>query len=64
MTNDTLQVWADGEEFILKYINKAYAYRPANEPGDWQPGLPSGLILGDVEFLFEASGDMLAGEMS
>ena len=48
----TVQVWADGEEWIVKKQYREYFYRIVNSPDEWKPGIPSGLVLADIEALF------------
>jgi len=49
---ETIQTWINGGEIILKKTNRDFAYRLANEPGDWIPGLPDGMVWADAQALF------------
>ena len=48
----TIQTWCTGEDVILKKIDREYAYRPADEAGDWVDGLPNGIVWADAQALF------------
>lgn len=52
---DTVQTWGNGGEVILKKVGSEYAFRPANEAGDWINGLPEGMVWADAQALFENS---------
>ncbi len=52
---DTLQTWVNGGEVILKKVGREYAFRLANEAGDWMNGLPDGMVWADAQALFEES---------
>jgi hypothetical protein len=52
---DTLETWVNGGEVILKKVGRAYAFRLANESGDWMDGLPDGMVWADAQALFEDS---------
>lgn len=41
---DTIQTRVNGGKAILKKIDRDYAYRRANEPGNWIDGLPDGIV--------------------
>ena len=47
------QLWAEGEDWILKRSNNEYFHRPDGKYGEWQPGLPPGVFAVDVETLFD-----------
>ena len=47
------QLWAEGEDWIIKRCNNEFSHRPEGKYGDWQTGLPPGVFLPDVETLFE-----------
>lgn len=49
---ETIQTWVNGGEVILKKIDREYAYRLANEAGDWIDGLPDGMVWADAQTLF------------
>ncbi len=48
------QLWAEGEDWVIKRQNNQYSHRPDQKYGDWQPGLPPGVVALDVETLFDA----------
>ena len=52
---DTIQTWVNGGEVILKKVGCEYAFRPANEAGDWIDGLPEGMVWADAQSLFRDS---------
>lgn len=52
---DTIPTWVNEEEVVIKKIGREYSYRFANEPSDWTPGLPDGLVWGHAQALFEDS---------
>ena len=52
---ETIQTWVNGGEVILKKVDRDYAYRLANEAGDWIDGLPDGMVWADAQTLFEDS---------
>ena len=47
------QLWAEGEDWIIKRHNNQYSHRPDQKYGDWQPGLPAGVYEVDVATLFD-----------
>lgn len=47
------QLWAEGEDWVIKRQNNQYSHRPDQKYGDWQPGLPPGVFAMDVETLFD-----------
>jgi len=47
------QLWAEGEDWILKRSNNEYFHRPDGKYGEWRPGLPPGVFAMDVETLFD-----------
>lgn len=49
---ETIQTWVNGGEVILKKVGREFCYRLVNEPGDWIPGLPDGMIWADAQALF------------
>jgi hypothetical protein len=49
---ETIQTCVNGEEVILKKIDREYTYRPSNETGDWIDGLPDGMVWADAQSLF------------
>ena len=49
---ETIQTWVDGGEVILKKVGRDYAFRLANEAGDWMDGLPHGMVWADAQALF------------
>jgi len=49
---ETIQTWVNGGEIILKKVGRDYAFRLANEPGDWMEGLPDGMVWADAQSLF------------
>ena len=51
MEKSTVQVWCDGSELILKRVHNDFLYRFADEPGDWQKGLPEGIVPADAYVL-------------
>ena len=42
---ETIQTWVNGGEVILKKVDREYAFRLANEAGDWIEGLPDGMAI-------------------
>jgi hypothetical protein len=52
---ETIQTWVNGGEVILKKVGREFCYRLVNEPGDWIPGLPDGMIWADAQALFDDS---------
>jgi hypothetical protein len=46
------QLWAEGEDWIIKLQNNQYFHRPEGKYGEWQLGLPAGVFAMDVETLF------------
>lgn len=49
----TAQTWINGGEVIIKREGEEFSFRLANEPGDWIPGLPEGMVWADAEALFD-----------
>lgn len=49
---ETIQTWVNGGEVILKKVDREYAFRLANEAGDWIDGLPDGMVWADAQSLF------------
>ena len=47
------QLWAEGEQWVIKRQDNQYFHRPEGKYGDWQPGLPQGVLPNDVEILFQ-----------
>ncbi|MCA9499303.1 MAG: hypothetical protein MRJ67_16400 [Nitrospirales bacterium] len=47
------QLWADGEDWIIKRQHHQYFHRPDGKYGDWKPGLPPGVVKQDVDTLFD-----------
>lgn len=47
------QLWADGEDWVIKRQHNQYFHRPDGKYGDWKPGLPSGVVKPDVDTLFD-----------
>ncbi len=47
------QLWAEGEDWVIKRQNEQYSHRPDQKYGDWQPGLPPGVFEPDIEMLFK-----------
>ncbi len=47
------QLWAEGQDWVIKRQNDQYFYRPEGKYGDWQTGLPPGVLPSDVEILFQ-----------
>lgn len=47
------QLWAEGEDWVIKLQNNQYFHRPDQKYGDWRPGLPPGVFDMDVATLFE-----------
>ena len=47
------QLWAEGQDWVIKRQNNEYFYRPEQKYGDWIPGLPPGVFIPEVEILFE-----------
>ena len=52
---ETIQTSVNGGEVILKKVDREFAFRPANEAGDWINGLPDGMVWADAQALFEDS---------
>ena len=46
------QIWAEGEDWVIKRQNDEYFHRPDQKYGDWRPGLPDGVFEPDIEMLF------------
>jgi hypothetical protein len=51
--DEILQLWAEGEDWVIKHQNNQYFYRPEGKYGDWKPGLPPGTFELDVDILFD-----------
>ena len=49
---ETIQTWVNGREVILKKVGRDYAFRLANEAGNWMDGLPDGMVWADAQALF------------
>jgi hypothetical protein len=49
---ETIETWVNGGEVILKKVGNDYAFRLANEAGDWMDGLPDGMVWADAQSLF------------
>ncbi len=47
------QLWADGQDWVIKRSNKQYFYRPEGKYGEWKPGLPPGTFEPDIAILFD-----------
>ena len=47
------QIWAEGQDWIIKRCNNEYFHRPEGKSGNWKTGLPSGVFSPDVETLFD-----------
>ena len=47
------QLWADGQDWVIKRHNNEYFHRPDGKYGDWKPGLPPDTFKPDVDTLFE-----------
>ncbi len=47
------QLWADGEDWVIKRKNDQFFFRPDGKYGDWQRGLPPGVFTPDVVTLFD-----------
>lgn len=47
------QIWAEGEDWIIKLQNNQYFHRPDQKYGEWKPGLPPGVFAMDVATLFD-----------
>ena len=47
------QLWADGEDWVIKRQHNQYWHRPDQRPGPWKAGLPPGVFPPDAELLFE-----------
>ena len=54
-TEEIRQLWAEGEDWVIKRQNNQYSYRPDGKPGPWKTGLPPGVFHPEVETLFEDS---------
>ncbi len=50
-----LQVTVEGEELIFKQANSEVFHRPANEYGEWRPGIPDGAVWSDIQAMFETA---------
>ncbi|TFG61987.1 MAG: hypothetical protein E4H32_06610 [Nitrospirales bacterium] len=49
---ETIQTWVNGGEVIIKKVGREYAFRLANEAGNWMDGLPDGMVWADAQSLF------------
>ena len=47
------QIWAEGEDWVIKRKNNEYFNRPEGKFGEWKPGLPPGVFTPEAEILFE-----------
>ena len=47
------QLWAEGEDWVIKLCNNEYFYRPDGKYGEWKRGLPTGVLATDVATLFD-----------
>lgn len=47
------QLWAEGEDWIIKRCNNEYSHRLDGKYGEWVKGLPPGIYSPDVEMLFK-----------
>ncbi len=47
------QIWAEGEDWVIKRKNNEYFHRPEGKFGEWKPGLPPGVFMPEAEILFE-----------
>lgn len=47
------QLWAEGEDWVIKRRNHEYSHRPEGKYGEWVTGLPPGVFPPDVETLFD-----------
>ena len=52
-TEEIRQLWANGEDWVIKRHNRQYWYRADQKPGPWKSGLPPGVFLPDAEVLFD-----------
>ncbi len=50
-----IQATVDGQEMILKKSQDEVFHRPANEYGEWRPGIPNGIVWSDVQSMFDDS---------
>ncbi len=50
-----LQITIEGQELILKQADEEIFYRPANEYGEWRPGIPDGAVWSDIQAMFDAA---------
>ena len=50
-----IQVTVDGKEIICKQANEEVFYRPADEYGEWQPGIPDGAVWSDIQSMFDVA---------
>ena len=53
MSEKVIQVTVEGQEMILKKTGEEVFYRPANEYGEWRPGIPEGIVWSDVQACFD-----------
>lgn len=49
---ETIQAWVNGGKVIIKKVGREYAFRLANQAGDWIDGLPDGMVRADGQSLF------------
>ena len=47
------QLWAEGEDWVIKRYKNEYFHRPDGKHGAWKAGLPAGVFSMDVETLFD-----------
>lgn len=50
-----IQVTIEGQEIIFKQADEEVFYRPANEYGEWRPGIPDGAVWSDIQSMFDSS---------
>ncbi len=50
-----IQVTVDGTEIIFKQANEEIFYRPADEYGEWRPGIPDGAVWSDIQSMLDAA---------
>ena len=46
------QLWAEGEDWVIRRQNNQYFHRPDQKYGEWKPGIPPGTFEPDIETLF------------
>ena len=49
MKEEIFQIWAEGENWIIKREDFEYFHRLDGKPGPWKDGLPPGVIPSDVD---------------